>query len=137
MIDYINCTLDNVCAHWVGNKNDEVLILSKEEINIEEESLRDTLIRYFFSSFKSEEYYNFYHDSDLRFNEVYNYVSEIFDNSSNIFEQSVLLAKHLYEKSIHPKVKGGEFYVVYFKDCFINGLNLSFIYFPTIYFTKS
>lgn len=121
MIDYINCTLDNVCAHWVGNKNDEVLILSKEEINVEDESLRDTLIRYFFSSFKSEEYYNFYHDSDLRFNEVYNYVSEIFDNSSNIFEQSVLLAKHLYEKSIHPKVKGGEFYVVYFKDCFING----------------
>lgn len=121
MIDHINCTLDNVCAHWVGNKNDEVLILSKEEINIEEESLRDTLISYFFSSFKSEEYYNFYHDSDLKFNEVYNYVSEIFDNTSNIFEQSVHLAKHLYEKSIHPKVKGGEFYVVYFKECFING----------------
>ena len=24
------------------------------------------------------------------------------------------LAKHLYEKSVHPKIKGGEFYVVYF-----------------------
>jgi hypothetical protein len=121
MIDHINCTLENVCAHWVGNKNDELLILAKKEINIEDEILRDTLISYFFSSFKSEEYFNFYHDSDLKFNEVYNYISEIFDNSSNIFQQSVLLAKHLYEKSIHPKVKGGEFYVVYFKECFING----------------
>ncbi|MFA7133241.1 MAG: nucleoid-associated protein, partial [Bacteroidales bacterium] len=108
MIDHINCTLENVCAHWVGNKNDELLILAKKEINIEDEILGDTLISYFFSSFKSEEYFNFYHDSDLKFNEVYNYISEIFDNSSNIFQQSVLLAKHLYEKSIHPKVKGGE-----------------------------
>lgn len=121
MIDHINCSLENVCAHWVGNKNDELLILAKKEIDIEDEMLRNTLIGYFFSSFKSEEYFNFYHDSDLRFNEVYNYVSDIFDNPSNIYDKSVFLAKHLYEKSIHPKVKGGEFYVVYLKDCFING----------------
>ncbi|MBP1644974.1 MAG: hypothetical protein H6Q16_549 [Bacteroidetes bacterium] len=121
MIDHINCSLENVCAHWVGNKNDELLILAKKEIDIEDEMLRNTLIDYFFSSFKSEEYFNFYHDSDLRFNEVYNYVSDIFDNPSNIYDKSVFLAKHLYEKSIHPKVKGGEFYVVYLKDCFING----------------
>ena len=27
---------------------------------------------------------------------------------------------NLYEKSNHPKIKGGEFYVVYFKDCIVN-----------------
>ena len=83
MIDHINCSLENICAHWVGNKNDELLILAKKEIDIEDEMLRNTLIGYFFSSFKSEEYFNFYHDSDLRFNEVYNNVSDIFDNTSN------------------------------------------------------
>ena len=31
------------------------------------------------------------------------------------------LAKHLYEKSTHPKIKGGEFYTVYFKDCILDG----------------
>ncbi|MDE1191805.1 MAG: nucleoid-associated protein [Arachidicoccus sp.] len=36
-------------------------------------------------------------------------------------EQSVNLAKHLYNQSTHPKIKGGEFYVVYFKDTAFNG----------------
>jgi hypothetical protein len=27
----------------------------------------------------------------------------------------------LYEQSTHPKIKGGEFYTVYFKDCIIDG----------------
>ena len=31
------------------------------------------------------------------------------------------LAKHLYEQSTHPKIKGGEFYTVYFKDCLLGG----------------
>jgi hypothetical protein len=36
-------------------------------------------------------------------------------------EQSQSLAKHLYDQSTHPKIKGGEFYTVYFKDCIIDG----------------
>ena len=35
-------------------------------------------------------------------------------------EQSTHLAKHLYNQSVHPKIKNGEFYVVYFKDCILN-----------------
>jgi hypothetical protein len=49
------------------------------------------------------------------------YVGKIFDNPETLHEQSVNLAKHLYEQSNHPKIKGGEFYVVYFKDCIIDG----------------
>ena len=30
------------------------------------------------------------------------------------------LAKHLYENSTHPKIKMGEFYVVYFRNCIID-----------------
>jgi hypothetical protein len=54
-------------------------------------------------------------------NEVYTYVSTIFDNPIDLLQQSVNLAKHLYNQSTHPKIKGGELYVVYFKDCIING----------------
>ena len=32
-----------------------------------------------------------------------------------------MLFRSLYEQSIHPKIKGGEFYTVYFKDCIIDG----------------
>ena len=31
------------------------------------------------------------------------------------------LAKHLYDQSTHPKIKGGEFYTAYFKDCIVDG----------------
>jgi hypothetical protein len=54
-------------------------------------------------------------------NEVYVRVSKIFDNPQALLEQSQNLAKHLYEQSTHPKIKGGEFYTVYFKDCIIDG----------------
>lgn len=63
----------------------------------------------------------FYHEADLNLNEVYAYASKIFENPKTLGEQSVNLAKHLYEHSNHPKIKGGEFYVVYFKECVIDG----------------
>lgn len=63
----------------------------------------------------------FYHEADLNLNEVYTYASKIFENPKTLGEQSVNLAKHLYEHSNHPKIKGGEFYVVYFKECVIDG----------------
>lgn len=45
----------------------------------------------------------------------------IFDNPETIIEVSKNLVKHLYIKSDHPKIKGGEFYTVYFRDCIVDG----------------
>ena len=47
-------------------------------------------------------------------NEIFVWVREIFEGKERLYEQSINLAKHLYEKSTHPKIKGGELYVVYF-----------------------
>lgn len=110
----------NLSVHKVGNKETDPLSLSKAEVKINED-LSEILHTYFLSSFKSEEYYCFHHDTDLALNEVFTYVSAIFDNSEVLHEQSVNLAKHLYNQSTHPKIKGGEFYVVYFKDTAFNG----------------
>lgn len=54
-------------------------------------------------------------------NEVYSYISKIFERPELLHEASINLAKHLYEQSNHPKIKRGEFYVVYFEECNING----------------
>lgn len=53
-------------------------------------------------------------------NEVFVCISKIFDNPKCLHEQSINLAKHLYEQSNHPKIKSGEFYVVYLKNCIID-----------------
>jgi len=116
-----NSTILSLSLHTVGNKSlDDGIYLSKSLLEVDDKTT-DILTTYFLFPFKSNEYYNLYHEADINLNEVYVYASKIFDNLETLHEQSVNLAKHLYEKSNHPKIKGGEFYVVYFKDCIIEG----------------
>jgi len=102
--------------HRVGNKlNNDGIIFSQSELDIDDK--RKTLLKkYFLSSIKSDEYYTLYHESDITLNEVYTYVSRIFKNKDCFFENSRNIAKHLYEKSEHPKIKEGDLYIVYFSD---------------------
>ena len=116
--------LKYVIIHIVGNKSfNENVIYSASE-TILDEDLVGVLNMYYLQSFKTEEYYQLYHESDLVLNEVYTYVSKIFDEPKQLYKQSVNLAKHLYKQSTHPKIKGGEFYTVYFKDCIFDGETL-------------
>ena len=120
MLGFSETILQQIVVHKVGNKyNEENIHCSKEILRVDDE-VKELLSRYFLTPFKSEEYFQFYHDSDLHLNEVYHYVSKIFDDSEQIIEQSVNLARHLYEKSTHPNIKGGEFYTVYFKEISFN-----------------
>lgn len=122
MIDILKCNLEVATTHYVGNKNEaENILISSSFLNTENKKLRIVLLKYFLSSFSSDEYFQLYHDSGIEYNVVYGAVSQIFDNPEMLYEQSVNLAKYLYEQSTHPKIKGGEFYSVYFKDCIIDG----------------
>lgn len=113
--------IKSITVHNVGNKlNQENVHFSKKLLAIDEE-MNSILIGHFLFPFKSDEYFNFYHNIDLNMNEVFFCVNKIFENKELLQEQSVNLAKHLYEQSTHPKIKGGEFYTVYFKNCIIDG----------------
>ncbi|NOZ45526.1 MAG: nucleoid-associated protein [Chlorobi bacterium] len=121
MIITTEANLSNIVLHKIGNKsNDENIHFSKNVLNLDF-SIKNLLLSYFLSPFKVNEYYNLYHETDINLNEVYNYVSKIFENPNSLFEQSVNLARHLYEQSVHPKIKTGEFYVAYLKDCIVDG----------------
>lgn len=127
MISPVDTKIKACAIHRVGNKlRDESCILS-ENIYNGCDNVYNFLIEYFFTPFKSEEYFSFYHNINITMNEVYMCVRNIFSNPNTILNHSIDLAKHLYEKSIHPKVKGGEFYVVYFEDCIIDGKNTNAI----------
>jgi hypothetical protein len=115
--DYIN--MQSLAMHRTGNKqNNDGVNLSKSLLKLTED-VELLLMQYFLSSFKQKEYYNLYHESDLNLNEVYASASAIFEQPDALLEQSHKLANHLYEKSTHPKIKTGEFYVAYFKDCMV------------------
>ena len=113
--------IEGIVLHKIGIKlNEEGIRYSKSPIRTYE-TINELLLKYFFSPFKQSEYYNLYHDADLNLNEIYSYVSSIFADSNELYEQSVNIAKHLYEHSVHPKIKSGEMYLVYFKDCMLDG----------------
>ncbi|WP_026462638.1 nucleoid-associated protein [Adhaeribacter aquaticus] len=113
--------LEHLILHKVGNKSrEEGIRFSKDELKLDG-FVKDLLLKYFLSPFKSDEYFNLHHESDINLNEVFSFVSRIFDNPEDIYEQSVNLARHLYEQSSHPKVKEGEFYITYLKDCVLDG----------------
>lgn len=111
----------SVYLHQVGNKcNNEPLVLSSKPLDISDPIKKD-LKQYFLSHFKQTEYFCFEHEASLSLNEVYCYASAIFEGLDNIVEQSKYLAQRLYRRSIHPNIKGGEFYVVHFKNCLLDG----------------
>jgi len=122
MTQFEKTNIKNIALHFVGNKNNEEMIKLSNSILNFDEATKGILTNYFITPFtKPQEYFNFHHDIELNMNEVFACASNIFDEPDTLLEQSVNLAKHLYEQSTHPKIKGGEFYIVYFKDCIIDG----------------
>ncbi|MBV5283888.1 MAG: nucleoid-associated protein [Paludibacter sp.] len=113
--------LSSLIIHQVGNKlNQDNFSLSKKNVELDSD-LNQLLTIFFISAFKSDEYYILSHEIDLSMNEVYVCVGNIFQNPDSFLLESQNITKHLYEQSTHPKIKGGEFYVVYFKDCIVDG----------------
>ncbi|RXK81029.1 nucleoid-associated protein [Filimonas effusa] len=109
--------LKGVIVHKVGNPTrGEELRLSANALTLNDEIVSKLLTKYFLGSFNENEQYHFTHISDLALNEVYTYVTQIFDNPASFEAQSALLAHFLYNKSTHVKVKEGEFYVAHFDD---------------------
>lgn len=113
--------LTHLALHLVGNKSDEEGVkIAKSNISLDED-LRNTLSKFFLNAFNIGEFFHLYHDSGLEYNVVYGTASKIFDDPSCLYEESVKLARHLYDQSTHPKIKAGEFYVSYFTECMMSG----------------
>ncbi|MDD2634838.1 MAG: nucleoid-associated protein [Bacteroidales bacterium] len=120
-INTSNTIIESLAIHFVGNKNnDENLVLSKDETSFTDE-METLLIEHLISAFKFDEFYQFYHETELELNEVFTYVSKIFADNDELYEQSRNLAMHLFKQTTHPKIKAGEFYTIYFRDCEIDG----------------
>ncbi|MBN1111314.1 MAG: nucleoid-associated protein [Bacteroidales bacterium] len=120
MFDFTEAKLEKIAIHKIGNKiQDEDLILSEDVITVDEE-IKELLKKYFLSNFKSEEFNQFHHDSDLNLNEVFSFSRHIFDQTGGFFDLSVSMAKHLYNQTDHPNIKAGELYIAHITDCIVD-----------------
>lgn len=117
-------SIQSVIVHRVGNKQtEEGIVLSPKPLVLNEQ-LQDLFVTFFIQPFKAEEYYHLYHDDNLLLNTVYQQAVDIFDNPECLPEASQSIARHLYDACLHPNIKGGDLFVVYFHDCQLEGETL-------------
>ena len=111
-----NIEIVDIALHYVGNRSsEEGVVVAEHSLKVSEEIV--PFLKYFFlSPFKMEALCNFYHESELRKNEMYTLTQNIFEDHELFMQSSSEIAKYLYERSNHPKIKGGNFFVVLFKN---------------------
>ncbi len=115
MINLFNAHIESLSIHRVGNKSrNEALFLSDNPCQTNDE-ITPLLKEFFLKPFreKEENYYQFAHEVDLEYHDMYKLAAEVFDNPSTTHEVSKKITKHLFEQSNHPHIKNGEVYVAY------------------------
>lgn len=123
MLDLSNISLRQLAIHFVGNKHqDESLYLSTNTFNSFAESIELDFVQFFTSPFqKVAEFYNFYHATELGFNEVNAFCNSFFSGKMLFPEVAEKLAITLFEKSNHPNISGGELFIASFTGTSFNG----------------
>ena len=122
MINLFNAHIESLSIHRVGNKSrNEAIFLSEQPYGLNDEIV-PLLKEYFFKPFreKEENYFQFAHDVDLEYNDMFNLATELFLNPSDAHEVSKKITKHLFEQSNHPHIKNGEVYVAYLTNVSID-----------------
>lgn len=122
MLFFQDSTILGVAVHTIGNKlRDEFYVLSDSLLSFDEADYPH-LMNFFCRPFhKIDQVNNLYDPQGRHFNEVYFHTDFFFAGDSGLLEASHLIAKHLYEVSEHPKINGGEFYMVHFKNVIFEG----------------
>ena len=122
MINLYNAQIDSLSIHRVGNKSrNEPVFLSSETYKLNDE-IAPLLKEFFLKSFreKEENYYQFAHDVDLDYHDMYKLASEVFTDPGTTHDVSKRITQHLYDQSAHPHIKAGEVYVAHISNVTID-----------------
>lgn len=122
MINLYNTQIESLSLHKVGNKSrNEPIFLSNEPYRLNDE-ITPLIKEFFFKPFreKEENYFQFAHDIDLEYNDMYLFATKIFNNPGDIHDVSKVITRHLFEQSNHPHIKNGEVYVTYLTNVSID-----------------
>jgi hypothetical protein len=126
MLNLSSAQIMHVISHHVGNPTlDEELTLSNSPLMKVSEETEMFLTQLIASPFVKNAHilHRFRHSSNLELNEVYTYSKLLFESENEVgFEvqdefviQSQSIARQLYAKSTHPKIKSGEVVIAYLK----------------------
>lgn len=121
MLNFEHLQFQKLVVHQIGNKSrGEENFVSSSLHPMGDDDLEVVLFNFFLTSFKTEDQYRFFHKADLRMNDMYTYCQNIFNQPDSFMEMSRHILQHLYDRSDHPRIKSGEFYMVYFSDLLLD-----------------
>lgn len=129
MINLYSTHIASLSIHRVGNKSrNESLLLSSEPYKMDDE-ITPLLKEFFLKPFrdKEENYYQFAHDTDLEFHELYMAAAEIFADPETIHEQSKKITRQLFDQSNHPHIKSGEVYIAFLENVQVDNVKMNAI----------
>lgn len=123
MFNIAEARISKIVVHSIGNKTEEQgIFLSKSEIEIKDQNIEEILLSYFLKHFKTDEFFKFDLESEKTSLPVLDSITNMFESADEFYVQSANIANHLYEVSLHPNIKKGELYIVYFTNCLIDDI---------------
>lgn len=124
MIDFSRSELPHLAVHHVGNKGiGEDLSTSADTVKFKDDFVKETVMKYLLTPFKQHDLYYHFRKADTFSRNIAEICADLFKNrtADNFVMCSQQAAELLYNQSMHPKIKGGEFYTVYLKDVVCDG----------------
>jgi len=121
MVRFEKAQLSAMALAKVGNPLREELLQTSKQLCQFEPGDAELLTHCFLKSFKSLDLHQLHHHTSLDQNELFGYVSTIFDDNSTLLEQSAMIAKHLFAKSHHPNIKSGDLCVSLIEGVAVGG----------------
>ncbi|TDR80712.1 nucleoid-associated protein [Paludibacterium purpuratum] len=104
-----------LAVHRVGNQSrGEVLQLSDRTPAVDEAVSGLLLNGYLKGIVSDKKKYQFFHETDLKLNEIYCYSRQFFNGELDFLEVSQRIARHLYARSVHPNISAGDLFVILF-----------------------
>lgn len=121
MIVYTEAEISAICLHHVGNKaegND--IRFSAEPIAELTEFAQEQIIKFAVGKYKEPKFFSFTSPSgEVTLNPVYQLVSNIFDDPSSLHEESIKIARILFDVSDHPNIKPGDFIMIHLDNLLV------------------
>jgi hypothetical protein len=122
MINRSNSKLNSITIHSIGNQSVGTDIeFSSKPFDLEDESLKDAFLNHCLDAFKEPLYYKFNIQSISEIgNTVFNECAKVFNQEADLYESSVNIARHLFNKSTNSNIKQSFFIAAHISDIFLD-----------------
>jgi hypothetical protein len=121
-MDISQAKIQYFVTHFVGNKLREEGLLLSSNPSKTEGAVASIILKRYLGGLKSTDIYNFFHESDIKLNEIRVFAADAFENEQGFMAASIKIAKHLYSKSTHPSVPGGDLFIALFTNILLNNV---------------